>query len=184
MYYHSTNTVFAARSIRYCPRCASPDIAVVVDKQVSCRNCHFSLFMNTATAAAALLFNTHGELLLVKRAQEPQKGKWTLPGGFVDYDESAENAVIREVKEETHLSVKDLKFVLSYPNRYTYKHIIYHTVDLMFTATVEDWSALNAQDEVDAIDFRGLHTIQAEEIAFPAVWQAIISVRVTQSLTR
>jgi len=49
---------------------------------------------------------------------------------------------------------------------------------------VEDWSALNAQDEVDAIDFRGLHTIQAEEIAFPAVWQAIISVRATQSLTR
>ncbi|SRR5579884_1481720 len=42
-------------------------------------------------------------VLLIQRNQEPNRGGWTLPGGFVDFDETVEFAVVREVAEETGL---------------------------------------------------------------------------------
>ncbi len=46
-----------------------------------------------------------GKILLEKRKNEPGKGKWSIPGGLVDLGESPEQAVIREVLEETCLEV-------------------------------------------------------------------------------
>ncbi|HHH80313.1 MAG TPA: NUDIX hydrolase, partial [Thermoplasmatales archaeon] len=43
----------------------------------------------------------NNEILLIKRKNNPFKGRWSLPGGFVNYGEKVEDAVIREVKEET-----------------------------------------------------------------------------------
>lgn len=47
-----------------------------------------------------------GEILLEKRKNEPGRGKWSIPGGLVDLGETLEEAVIREVKEETRLDVE------------------------------------------------------------------------------
>jgi mutator protein MutT len=48
---------------------------------------------------------SEGKILLEKRKNEPGKGKWSIPGGVVDLGESPEQAVIREVEEETCLEV-------------------------------------------------------------------------------
>ncbi len=58
-------------------------------------------------------------VLLVKRKWDPYAGYWALPGGFVEEDETVENAAVREVKEETGLDVKLLNIwgVLSDPGR-------------------------------------------------------------------
>jgi ADP-ribose pyrophosphatase YjhB (NUDIX family) len=48
-----------------------------------------------------------GKIVLVKRGNEPSKGKWSIPGGLVELGESLEQAVIREVKEETCLDVEN-----------------------------------------------------------------------------
>jgi 8-oxo-dGTP diphosphatase len=48
---------------------------------------------------------SEGKMLLEKRKNEPGKGKWSIPGGLVDLGESPEQAVIREVMEETRLEV-------------------------------------------------------------------------------
>ena len=66
----------------------------------------------------ALVFKENN-ILLVKRGKDPFKGKWALPGGFIDEEETAEQACRREVKEETSLEVqvKRLHGVFSSPSR-------------------------------------------------------------------
>lgn len=57
-------------------------------------------------AVAGLVINAHGEWLVVKKKYGGLKGKWSLPAGFVDEGETADEAVIREVKEETGLTCR------------------------------------------------------------------------------
>lgn len=53
----------------------------------------------------------HGRVLLVRRGTEPMLGKWTLPGGMLEVGESLTSGVIREVREETGLSVEAVELV-------------------------------------------------------------------------
>jgi ADP-ribose pyrophosphatase YjhB (NUDIX family) len=53
------------------------------------------------TLAAGIILRDGDRYLLVRRAHDPGRGKWSFPGGFVDLDETAEAAAIREAKEET-----------------------------------------------------------------------------------
>ena len=55
------------------------------------------------TTVAAIIKNDEDKILLTRRNVEPFKGQWCLPGGHIDVDEKALDAVIREVKEETGL---------------------------------------------------------------------------------
>ncbi|MHA2140418.1 MAG: NUDIX domain-containing protein [Candidatus Thorarchaeota archaeon] len=58
-------------------------------------------------SAAVDVAVTDGEkLLLVKRGREPYKGRWALPGGFVEYGETVEETAVREVMEETGVQIK------------------------------------------------------------------------------
>lgn len=54
----------------------------------------------------AIVFDPEGRLLLVRRGHEPSAGLWSLPGGRVEPGETDEQAVIREVAEETGLAVR------------------------------------------------------------------------------
>ena len=71
-----------------------------------CQTCDRIHYENPFPAVAALVPNQNGQLLLVKRAVEPAKGQWCLPGGFIEIDESIEEAVLRELREETGVEGK------------------------------------------------------------------------------
>jgi ADP-ribose pyrophosphatase YjhB (NUDIX family) len=60
------------------------------------------------------------KVLLIKRGHDPYEGYWALPGGYVDWDETVEEAIAREVKEEVGLDVTETKFfgVYSTPLRH------------------------------------------------------------------
>ncbi len=66
------------------------------------------------------------QILLIKRKNDPYKDKWAIPGGFVEYGEKTEDAVLREVKEETGLEAKisDLVGVYCNPKRDPRKHVV------------------------------------------------------------
>lgn len=61
--------------------------------------------MADVPCVGAVVFDASGRLLLIKRANPPAQGQWSLPGGRQEPDESAEDGVVREVREETGLEV-------------------------------------------------------------------------------
>jgi len=56
-------------------------------------------------AVGAVIFDNEGKVLLVKRKHAPNKGSWAIPGGKVKYGETLEEAIRREMKEETNLDI-------------------------------------------------------------------------------
>jgi 8-oxo-dGTP diphosphatase len=54
-------------------------------------------------------FKHSNSFVLISRKNEPFKNHWALPGGFIDYGESAEDAAIREAKEETNIDINQLE---------------------------------------------------------------------------
>jgi 8-oxo-dGTP diphosphatase len=66
---------------------------------------------HTIPCVGALVYDRRGRLLLVRRAHEPGRGLWSLPGGRVEQGETDHQALIREVAEETGLRVRPERFV-------------------------------------------------------------------------
>lgn len=64
------------------------------------------LYPNQPIIGVGAVIICNGKILLEKRKGEPGRGKWTIPGGLVELGESAEQTVIREVREETNLEVE------------------------------------------------------------------------------
>jgi UDPglucose 6-dehydrogenase len=82
-------------------------------------------YYNPALAVNAVI-PKNNSILLVRRNIEPFKGLWSLPGGFVEHDETVEESLVREVEEETGLKVKPLRIigVFSHPLRSPVKHVV------------------------------------------------------------
>ncbi len=93
--------------VNFCPRCgAAVTLAEKFGRQRPvCPNCGWIYFADPKVAAAILL-EQEGRVLLVRRVNEPFRGMWTLPAGFVDAGEDPAQAAERECLEETGLSVR------------------------------------------------------------------------------
>ena len=131
----------------YCPVCGSSHFEKDTQKSKKCSNCGFEYFMNPAAAVVAFITNDKGELLVEKRNNEPAKGTLDLPGGFADVLETAEESIMREVKEETGLTVTEARYLFSLPNVYRYSGLDIQTLDMFFACKVEDASQLKAMDD-------------------------------------
>lgn len=68
-----------------------------------CVPCRRFFYRNPVPAACCFVVDASGRLLFAQRAVEPAKGRWTLPGGFVELGETTEEAALRELEEETGL---------------------------------------------------------------------------------
>lgn len=131
----------------FCPKCGSSRFAVNSEKSRKCDNCGFELFGNPAASVVAFITNAQGELLVQRRKYEPAKGMLDLPGGFADAQETAEECVAREVKEETSLEVTAARYLFSMPNVYRYSGMDINTLDMFFECDVKDTGALKAADD-------------------------------------
>lgn len=93
--------------IRFCVRCGQP----VEYRQTYgrlrpvCSACQHVHFLEPKVATGVLIEQA-GQLLLIQRANEPERGKWSIPAGFVDRGEAPARAAEREALEETGLTVR------------------------------------------------------------------------------
>ncbi len=94
------------------------------EKRLACPECYWVNYENPSPSSAALVRNEKGEILLVKRGKEPGKGKWALPSGFIEIDETPKKACLRELKEETGLKGEVVRLV----GVYSQKSLLYRNV--------------------------------------------------------
>jgi ADP-ribose pyrophosphatase YjhB (NUDIX family) len=151
-----------------CPNCGSIDIVFEDNKKFGCRECAFTYFHNVA-AAVGVILEYDRKIVLIKRAKEPSKGKLDLPGGFVDPNESAEEAAIREVKEELKIEIGEPKYLGSFPNVYKYKGVLYHTCDLFFYCTIDTFPKDFDAEEIMELILTNPLEVPEDEIAFESV---------------
>jgi 8-oxo-dGTP diphosphatase len=92
-----------------------------------------------------------GKIVLIKRGNEPSKGKWTIPGGLVELAERPEQAVIREGEEETGLEVDNpvLIDVVSNVDLDEQRKVKYHFIIIDYLVHVRAGSAAAASDAVE-----------------------------------
>jgi 8-oxo-dGTP diphosphatase len=92
--------------IRFCSDCGTrTELREVAHRQLDvCPSCGRIFFRNPKVVVTALI-EDEGRVLLVLRDIEPGRGLWGLPGGYVDWDEHPEQAMIRECEEETGVDV-------------------------------------------------------------------------------
>jgi len=159
--------------LQYCPRCGCSHFKTGDFKPWSCPDCNFQFFQNIAASAAALILNDKDELLLVRRAHEPQRGMWHLPGGFIDAGETAEQAVARECMEEVNLELSHLQYLQGFPNTYRFDGLTYNTLDIFFEARTCSADSAKAMDEVDGICWAPLNAIDLKEVGFVSCRNAI-----------
>jgi ADP-ribose pyrophosphatase YjhB (NUDIX family) len=90
---------------RFCHFCGNRLTDRLVEGRVRrfCNACQSPIYENPVPAICIMTVNERHEVLLVKRAIDPQKGFWCLPGGFMELQETPEGAGLRELQEETGL---------------------------------------------------------------------------------
>ena len=113
-----------------------------IDEQ--CPNC--GRYANRGVSIDAVIIKDN-HILLIQRGVEPNKGYWGTPGGYVGWDESTEETVKREVKEETGLDVIETKLVGVYrsPTRHP-KQVI----NLVYLTKVNNGEPKHSDDATDA----------------------------------
>ncbi len=91
----------------FCACCGSAMRVKPVDHRVRavCDKCGHVAYRNPAPAAGVVVVD-EGKILMVQRKFPPRAGEWTLPAGFVEYDEHVEECAVRETLEETGLQVE------------------------------------------------------------------------------
>lgn len=129
----------------YCSMCAHKLIKRP-DGHLACSACPFVNYHNPRPTVTGLIMY-HNKLLFTRRARDPFKGWWDLPGGFMEKGETPEHAIKRELKEETGLTIRIRKLFGIYPGIYPSSFEPFHVLSIVYLATCSSVS-LEAHDDV------------------------------------
>ena len=162
-----------SEKFKYCPACGGTGFVANNIKSKRCENCGFIYYVNPSAATAAFIRNADGDLLVCRRSHNPAKGTLDLPGGFIDYDETAEQGIAREVKEELGIDLDNLRYVFSLPNDYLYSDLNVPTMDLFFEGKVANNTRITAADDVEECFFIPVREINLSLFGLKSVRKAV-----------
>ncbi len=159
---------------RYCHLCGGQYVEGEFKPQV-CKKCGNKSFANRIPVVELLLFNDRGQALISKRAKNPNKGKYDIPGGFVEHEENFESAIIREISEELGLTTDDFtkpifveSMLYSYPTEYENQHLI----NVLFAAKLLNNADISPEDDVESIEFVDMSKL--DEVNFAINYKSAI----------
>jgi len=115
------------------------------------------------TADAVILVDKQ-KVILIRRKYWPFAGKYALPGGFIKHNEDAEQAIIREVREETHLSVEVVKKIGTYDKEG--RDPRGRIISTAFKCRVKDLSKMAEGDDAALVEAIPIEKIKKMDLAF------------------
>lgn len=156
--------------MNYCSNCGTTRLAKRVPNgdhlpRIVCEECHTIHYQNPKIVAGCLP-EWEDKVLLCKRAIEPRYGLWTLPAGFMENQESLEQAAARETWEEAHARVNCLSLYIVM----SLSHI--SQVYMMFRASLQD---LTFSPGIETLEVKlfSQDEIPWEQLAFPVIHRTL-----------
>jgi ADP-ribose pyrophosphatase YjhB (NUDIX family) len=140
----------SAGEFLFCPYCGKPLLMVESGgiQRPTCSSCGFIHFRNPSPTVSLLIVDGK-KVLLGKRGGPPGKGTWSLPSGYIEYDDDFLTAAIREAKEETGLDVELISIINVVSSFVTAK---FHFLGVYLVAQVLG-GELAAADDLEAVEW-------------------------------
>lgn len=149
-------------SWKHCPRCGADLDVRDEGAEAECERCRFRYYASSKPTASALVLDDEGRVLLAKRKHEPDKGKWDLPGGFLDEGEDPREALKRELSEETGLEIEPVEFFDFVVDRYGDDDDAQHTLNLYWVARIRSGEP-TPDDDVEELRWFGRDELPPKE---------------------
>jgi ADP-ribose pyrophosphatase YjhB (NUDIX family) len=156
---------------RFCMACGGRLRRVRQEGRVRrrCPGCGWIYYSNPIPAAAALVIRG-GKVLLGRRAGEPYRGTWDLPGGFLEGGETPERALAREIREELGARIRSARFVGFFAE--TYGPGGFPILAVVYRVRLAP-GRLSHGSDVSEVRWFSRRALPYREIAFPSVRRAL-----------
>ena len=152
---------------KYCPQCGKYGIQQGTTASVACSSCGY-VYYHSPVAAVVGIVECGNQIVITRRANEPHKGMLALPGGFIEYQEDLESALVRELREELGVAATISKYLASFGSRYLFRDVLYFTTVAYFIVKVSDMSGAKANDDIDQFLLLRPKELNESELAFEA----------------
>ena len=174
----------SSMEINYCRRCGDRASTSQPGIYVCPRN--HTTFLSSSPGVNVILVNKNNDILLTIRALNPGKGRLDIPGGFLKYNESLEQALARELREELQLEPADYStpaYILSGAEKYLFEDEADPVLSTIFWARLLTSRPLTAQDDASSVTFRPIREC-AELDLFSKVSRDAIQLLLSRELHR
>ncbi|MFC4303776.1 NUDIX domain-containing protein [Cohnella boryungensis] len=159
--------------VKFCSSCGAEMETRDVDGTLrrACSKCSFVHWGNYSIGVGALVVK-EDKMLLVRRAQDPGKGYWTNPGGYIEQLEPIEETIVREVREECGVESK-VKGIVALRDQPRSIHNLYVAFEMDYVGGEPTPDGV----EVDAAGFYGMEEMEAMNVAPFTKWLVDVALR-------
>lgn len=159
----------APAQIKFCVRCGAAMVTRLVSDRPrrACTVCEYVHFTDPKVGVGVFVLDEAGRVLLVRRVMNPERGKWSIPAGFLDQGEDPVETAVREAFEETGLEVAVDGLVDVYHNPPSEGGA---SIFVLYRAHVVG-GTLQAGDDADGVGF--FARSQLPELAFASTRESI-----------